>query len=143
MKKNNKHLHQFKECKAGLKLFYEETLLINDYEELQNHLNNLASYFEKSQNDKAKNKNIILFKTYLHNEAEKKSSASIKKKKILKNISKKISFKDYLSEYFILRNRGLSYKQISDYSKKHFKISVSKETVRKYLNLDEDFKNDK
>lgn len=138
MKKNNKHIKQFQECKAGLKLFYSESLLINDYEELQNYLNNLASYFEKSQNDKAKNKNIILFKTYLKNEAEKKSASSIKKKKVYKNISRKKGFKDYLSEYEILRARDHSYKSISDYSKQYFKVSVSKETVRKYLNQDKE-----
>jgi hypothetical protein len=138
MKKNNKHLHQFKECKAGLKLFYEETLLINDYEELQNHLNNLASYFKQVENDQAKNKNIILFKTYLNNEAEKKSIDSIKKKKIIKNTKKKIGFKDYLSEYHILKNRGMSYRGIAKYSEKYYKVKVSKDTLIKYLNQHED-----
>ena len=134
MNKSLKHIKQFKEAKAGIKLFYENTLLINDYEELQNYLNNFASYFEKSQNDKAINKNVILFKTFLKNEAEKKSASSIKKKKMIKNISKKKGFKDYLDEYYILRNRGMSYKKISEYSLKYYKVKVSKETIRKYLN---------
>ena len=138
MNKTNKYKQQLQECKAGLKFFYEQTILIKDYEELQNYLDNFFNYSKAIEKDKAKNKNIILFKTYLKNEAEKKSIDSIKKKKIIKNISRKKYFKDYLSEYHILRNRGMSYKNISDYSKKYFRVSVSKETVRKYLNLDKE-----
>jgi len=137
MKKSIKHIKQFRQAKAGLKLFYEQTLLITDYEDLQNHLNILASYFDKSQNDQAKNKNVILFIKYLKNEAEKKSATKAKKQSIIKNISHRMNFKDCLEDYEILRARGLSYKAISDYSKKHYKVRVSKETVRKYLNLEE------
>jgi hypothetical protein len=137
MKQNLKHIQQFKQAKAGIKLFYQNSLLITDYEDLQNHLNILASYFEKSKNDKAKNKNVILFKTYLKNEAEKNQLQKIKNQKIIKNISHRMTFKDCIEDYYILRNRGLSYKAISEYSKKHYKVQVSKETVRKYLTLNE------
>ncbi len=143
MKKNSKHIQQFKQCKAGLKLFYENTLLITDYEDLQNHLNQLASFFKRFENDVAPNKNIILFKTYLQEESLKKNDIKeIKRKAKLSKTKKKISFLDYIEDYHILKSKGYSYKKISDYSKKYFKIQVSKETVRKYLNQDES-ENDK
>ena len=135
MNKTNKHQEQFKEAKKGIELFYYESLLLTNYQDLQNHLNNLEAYFLRTQKDKALNKNIILFKNYFKNEVGKKRDIeTIKKKKILKNIRPKKSYKDYLIEYQFLRNKGYSYKKISDYSKQYFKVSVSKETIRNFLN---------
>ncbi len=142
MNKTNKHQEQFKEAKKGIELFYYECLLLTNYQDLQNHLNNLEAYFLRSQKDKALNKNIILFKNYFKNEAPKKRDIeTIKKKKVFKNIRPKKSYKDYLIEYQFLRNKGYSYKKISDYSKQYFKVSVSKETVRNFLNRE--VKNDR
>ena len=142
MNKTNKNKQQLQEAKAGIRLFYQDSLLLTDYEDLQNHLNNLATYFKQVENDEAINKNVILFKTYLKKESlKKKDKDTIKKKARLSKTKKKISFLDYLNDYYILRNRGYSYKKISDYSKQYYKISVSKETVRKYLNLDAEKKN--
>ena len=144
MNKTNKNKQQLQEAKAGIRLFYQDSLLLTDYEDLQNHLNNLATYFKQVENDEAINKNVILFKTYLKKESlKKKDKDTIKKKARLSKTKKKITFLDYLNDYYILRNRGYSYKKISDYSKQYYKISVSKETVRKYLNLDAEKKNDK
>ena len=85
MTKSKKHTYQLQAAKAGLKLFYENSLIITDYEELQNYLNNFASYFEKSQNDKAPNKNIILFKTFLQKESLKSQEVKQIKRKSLIN----------------------------------------------------------
>lgn len=145
MKKLKKRENQLIQAKAGIKLFYQESLALTSYEDLQNYLNNLASYFQQVENDKAINKNIILFKNYLNNESDKKQDIkTINKKARRTNTKKKISFFDHLDDYYLLRNRGYSYQKIADYSKKYYKTSVSKETVRKYLlNKDEDIKNDK
>lgn len=135
MKKTIRNQLQLTQAKAGLKLFYDESLLITDYQDMQNHLNNLASYFEKYRTEEALNKNLILFKAYLLNESEsKKSLKTIRKKTLIKNIKSKSTFKDYLPEYHILKNRGMSYRGIAQHSEKYFKMKVSKDTLRKYLN---------
>ena len=145
MKKLKKRENQLIQAKAGIKLFYQDSLALTSYEDLQNYLNNLATYFQQVENDKAINKNIILFKTYLKNESDKKQDIkTIQKKGRRSRTKKKISFFDYLEDYYVLRNRGYSYQKIADYSKKYYKTSVSKETVRKYLlNKDEDLKDGK
>ncbi len=144
MNKRKKYQQQLQSAKAGIRLFYQDSLLLTDYEDLQNHLNLLASYFKQVENDKAVNKNVIVFQTYLKKESLKKQTIkAIKKKAKLSWLKNKLSFLDYLEDYEILRARGLSYQKIADYSKKYFKCQVSKETVRKYLNIEEKIQDDK
>ena len=136
MTKNNKHIQQFKSAQSGITLLYNESKLINDYEELQTFLNIFFGYFQRIANEKntAPNKSLIAFKSYYENEAQSKRTAkAIQSKAKAKRLSYKSNYKDYISEYMILRNRNYSYRAISEYSKLHFKVSVSKDTLRKIL----------
>jgi len=136
MTKNQKHLQQFIQAKAGIELLYNETKLINDYEELQTFLNVFFGYFQRIANEKntAANKSLIAFKSYYENEAQSKRTVkAIQSKAKGKRLSYRANYKDYTEEYLILRKRGYSYRAISEYSKLHFKVKVSKDTLRKYL----------
>lgn len=136
MTKYQKHLKHFIAAKAGIELLHNETKLINDYEELQTFLNVFFGYFQRIANEKntAANKSLIAFKSYYENEAQSKRTAkAIQSKAKAKRLSYRANYKDYLSEYMILKQRGYSYRAISEYSKLHFKISVSKDTLRKIL----------
>jgi len=136
MTKNQKHLQQFIQAKAGIELLYNETKLINDYEELQTFLNVFFGYFQRIANEKntVPNKSLIAFKSYYENEAQSKRTVkAIQNKAKAKRLSYKTNYKDYISEYMILRKRNYSYRAISEYSKLHFKVSVSKDTLRKIL----------
>ncbi len=139
MTKSQKHKQQLQAARAGLKLFYENSLILTSYEDLQNYLNNFASYFQQIENDKAPNKNIILFKTFLQEESLKSQEVKqIKRKSTIRRTKKKMNFKDYLTDYQILKNKGLSYRAIARHSEKYYKCKVSKDTLRKYLK-DEEF----
>ena len=136
MTKNQKHLQQFIQAKAGIELLHNETKLINDYEELQTFLNVFFGYFQRIANEKntASNKSLIAFKSYYENEAQSKRTVkAIQSKAKGKRLSYRANYKDYTEEYLILRKRGYSYRAISEYSKLHFKVKVSKDTLRKYL----------
>ena len=136
MTKNQKYLKQFIQAKAGIELLYNETKLINDYEELQTFLNIFFGYFQRIANEKntAANKSLIAFKSYYKNEAQSKRTVkAIQSKAKAKRLSYKANYKDYTEEYLILKKRGYSYRAISAYSKLHFKVSVSKDTLRTYL----------
>ena len=136
MTKNQKHLRQLIQAKAGIELLYNEAKLINDYEELQAFLNVFFGYFQRIANEKntAPNKSLIAFKSYYENEAQSKRTVkAIESKAKAKRLSHKANYKDYMEEYLILRKRGYSYRAISEYSRLHFKVSVSKDTLRNYL----------
>lgn len=136
MTKNQKHLKQFISAKAGIELLHKETKLINDYEELQAFLNIFFGYFQRIANEKntAPNKSLIAFKSYYENEAHSKRTAkAIQSKAKTKRLSYRANYKDYKEEYMILRKRGYSYRSISEYSRLHFKVKVSKDTLRNYL----------
>ena len=136
MTKKNKHIQQFKSAQSGITLLYNEAKLINDYEELQTFLNVFFGYFQRIANEKntAPNKSLIAFKSYYENEAQSKRTAkAIQSKAKAKRLSYRANYKDYISEYMILRKRNYSYRAISEYSKLYLKVSVSKDTLRKYL----------
>jgi len=136
MTKNKKHMQQFRFALSGIELLYSETKLINDYEELQAFLNVFFGYFQRIANEKntAANKSLIAFKSYYENEAQSKRTVkAIQSKAKGKRLSYRANYKDYTEEYLILRKRGYSYRAISEYSKLHFKVKVSKDTLRKYL----------
>lgn len=135
MNKELKHIKQFKEAKQAVKLLSNEISLITDYEDLQTYLNTLASYFNKVANDEtAPNKNIVALQNfYKDTVSQKRKTETIAKNSKAKRLSHKISFKDYLDDYKILRDRGHSYRSIAQYSEKFFKVKVSKDTIKKYL----------
>jgi len=143
MTKHQKHLKQFVKAKAGIQLLFNESSLISNYEELETFLNIFSKYILRIANEKNSvgNKNIIAFKSYYENEACKKRTArNIDKKSKVKRLSYKISYKEYLNEYMILRSRSYSWRKISEYSEKYFKVKVSKDTLRKYVGGFEDDK---
>jgi len=77
---------------------------------------------------------LIAFKSYYENEAQSKRTVkAIQSKAKGKRLSYRANYKDYTEDYLILRKRGYSYRDISEYSKLHFKVKVSKDTLRKYL----------
>lgn len=129
-----KHIQQIARVKASISFLNNEILLLNDYQSIQTHLDEFAKFFAEQANEKNNraNKSLMGFINYFEQVAPKKRSTEAVQKKA-KLLKPKQSYKDYLSEYQILRARGLSYKAISDYSKQHFKIKVSKETVRTAL----------
>ena len=43
------------------------------------------------------------------------------------------NYKDYKKEFIILRQRNYSYREIALYASKHFKVKVSKDTVRNFI----------
>ena len=136
MTKNQKHLKQFIQAKAGIEFLHNEVKLITDYEELQEFLNIFFGYFQRIANEKntAPNKSLIVFKNYFENEAQSKRTVKgIQSKAKVKRLSYRANYKDYTEEYLILRKRGYSYRAISVYSKLHFKVKVSKDTLRNYL----------
>ncbi len=133
---SKKNLEQFVLTKSGIKLFYSKVEQANNCDELLQLTNNLATYFQKIANEKNQttNKSLYVFIEYFRNENLKQRSlervTTIAK---AKRLNYKKSYKDYLSEYQILRDRGYSFKEISDYSNQHYKIKVSKETIRNFL----------
>lgn len=136
MTKNQKHLKQFVKAKTGIQLLFNEASLITDYEELETFLNIFSKYILRMANEKNNvgNKNIIAFKSYYENEAGKKrTTKNIDKKSKVKKLSHKITYRDYLEEYLILRSRNYSWRKLSEYSEKYFKVQVSKDTLRKFV----------
>lgn len=143
MTKHQKHLKQFTKAKAGIQLLFNEASLISNYEELESFLNIFSKYILRIANEKNNvgNKNIIAFKLYYENEAGKKRTAkNIDKKSKVKRLSYKITYRDYLEEYLILRSRGYSWRQLSLYSEKYLKVQASKDTLRNYVGVYEDDK---
>lgn len=133
---SKKNLEQFALTKSGIKLFYSKVEQATNYDELLQLTNNLAIYFQKIANEKNQttNKSLFVFIEYFRNESLKQRSlervTTIAK---AKRLNHKSSYKDYLSEYIILRDRGYSFKKIADYSNQHYKTKVSKETIRNFL----------
>lgn len=136
MTHKQKHLQQFIKAKSGIQLLFNEASLIVDYTELEEFLNTFSSYILKIANEKNNvgNRNIIAFKSYFENEAGKKRSVkNIEKKSRVKRLSHKTTYKDYIQEYLILRQRGYSWRKLASYSERYFKIKVSKDTLRKHI----------
>ena len=58
MTKSQKHKQQLQAARAGLKLFYENSLILTSYEDLQNYLNSIRRDFaDKALTEEAVNKN--------------------------------------------------------------------------------------
>ena len=137
MTHQKKYLSEVAKTKAAITLLYNEVNLINDYDELQTHLNQFMKYYIQHANEKNNrvNKSLTGFINYFNKVAPKNPTAkSVESKANAKKLRRKASYKDYIPELQILRARGLSFKAISEYCKNNFKVSVSKETVRTVLN---------
>jgi len=131
-----KNITQMIKAKASAQLLYNNLSLISSYDELQNELNKFYNAFKKdaNENNTRPNKAIIGMINYLNlKENKKRNTSTINTKSRAKRLAHKSTYKDYLEEYIILKNRGYSNQKIADYSLKHFKIKVSKETIRKAL----------
>jgi len=136
MTKQQKHLKQLVKARAGIQLLYNQSMLMADYEELERFLQIFSAYILRIANEKNNvgNKNIIAFKTFYEKEAPKKRTVkNVETKSKVKKLSHKITYKDYKEEYLILRKRGYSWRKLSDYSLKYFKIEVSKDTLRTFI----------
>ena len=125
--KNKKHLNQIVRTKTAINFLNEEIQALNDYEDIQKLLNEFNRYYSQqaNENNNRANKALMGFIYFFDKVAPKERTA--------KKLTSKKSYKDYLGDYKILRERGHSFKSIADYSFKHFKIKVSKETVRTAL----------
>jgi len=125
------------QARAGIDLFYQNIKSTEgNYEDFLKELNLLNSYFQQyaSKNNNRINKSATAFKMYFTNEVKKKRNIeNIEKRGQVKLLSAKQSYKQFKKEYLVLRKRGNSYKAISDYSKKHFKVKVSKDTIRNFI----------
>jgi hypothetical protein len=131
-----KHINQLVKAKASAQLLHNNLSLITSYEELQDELNKFAKAFLRDANERNNrpNKNVIGLINYLSLENKpKRNLEAIKNKSKARRLAHKTSYKDYTEEYIILRQRGHSNQSIADYSYKHFKVKVSKETIRKLL----------
>jgi len=123
-------------ARAAIELFYSNTKMTDSYDGLMKELIILNNYLQKYANIKSNrvNKVMTAFKMYFINEAEKKREINhIVKVSQVKRLSFMKSYKDYKNEFIILRKRGYSYAKIALYSKSHFKVKVSKDTVRNYI----------
>jgi len=125
------------QARAGIDLFYQNIKSTEtSYENFLKELNLLNSYFQEfaAKNNNRVNKSATAFQMYFKNEIKKKRNIeNIEKRGQSKLLSAKKSYRDYKQEYLILRKRGYSYKAIADYSHKHFKVKVSKDSVRNLI----------
>jgi uncharacterized protein YaaW (UPF0174 family) len=128
-----KHIKQIARVKAAISLLNNEINSLNNYHEIQTHLDLFAKFFKEQANEKndRANKSLMGFINYFNKVAPKQRSIKAVKSKAKKLTAK--SYKNYISEYQILRARGLSYQKIADYSAQHFKVKVSKESIRTAL----------
>lgn len=129
MSQSSKKLIQFRKAKSAINLLYQDTKDLNDFEDLKIYLDNFIKIIQQTSNEKnhTNNKSIIAFKNFY--EKEKPKSHQLQTV-IKKGTIKKRSYLDYIEEYRTLRAKGKSWRDISDYSYKHFKIKVSKDTLR-------------
>ena len=125
------------QARAGIDLFYQNIQSTQtSYEDFLKELNLLNVYFQKyaSKKNNRVNKSTTAFQMYFTNEIKKKRDIhTIEKRGQVKLLSAKKSYKDYKQEYLILRKRGYSYQAIAKYSTQHFKVKVSKDSIRNLI----------
>ena len=125
------------QARAGIDLFYQNIQSTQtSYEDFLKDLNLLNAYFQKyaAKKNNRVNKSVTVFQIYFKNEIKKKRNIeNIEKRGRVKLLSAKKSYRDYKQEYLILRKRNYSYKAIADYSGQHFKVKVSKDSVRNLI----------
>lgn len=131
----NKQAYQFRTAKNGVNLLLENTNSATTYSELITVFSTLLKFLNQAnEKNKVENKGIIAFKNYFEVENPKKRSieAVVKKRKMhtSKKINKSIkTFRDYIYEYKLLREKGLSYQKIAEYSKNILNVKVSKTSL--------------
>lgn len=131
----NKQAYQFRTAKNGVNLLLENCSTATTYTELITVFSTLLKFLNQANDkNKVENKGIIAFKNYFEVESPKKRSieAVVKKRKM--HTSKKINqsiktFRDYIYEYKLLREKGLSYQKIAEYSKNVLNVKVSKTSL--------------
>jgi hypothetical protein len=135
---NDKNLHQFTLAKQSVELLHHQVQNCVSISELNERLANFNNYVLKIANHKnnRSNKNISAFVQYFLDQKKfaQRNSTAILEKQVLQNVKHRVSYKDYRSEMIKLRERGLSYQKISNYAQDYWNITVSKDTIRNYLN---------
>lgn len=124
-------------ARAAVELFYNNVKATNgNFGAFINELNLLNDYLQQHANSKNDRiyKTATAFKMYFVKEAPKQRSIeNIEAKGQAKRLSFKKKYRDYQEEYIILRNRGYSYAGIASYARQHFKVKVSKDSVRNLI----------
>ena len=124
-------------ARAAVEIFYNNVKATEgNYEAFENELIILNGYFQRHANSKNNrtHKAMTAFVLYFNNEVKKKRDiVQIEKTAKGKRLSFKNSYKDYKEEFLILRKREYSYRKIAEYANKHFKVKVSKDSIRNLL----------
>ena len=124
-------------ARAAVEIFYNNVKSTQgNYEAFENELIILNGYFQRHANSKNNrtHKAMTAFVLYFNNEVKKKRDiVQIEKTAKGKRLSFKNSYKDYKEEFLILRKREYSYRKIAEYANKHFKVKVSKDSIRNLL----------
>lgn len=98
---------------------------VNDMNIVLNQLLELV-YRYGAKNNNRPNKSLKVFSEF--------SKIELSREEKIKQQSKIKTYKDYLPQLQVLRNRKMSYQDLSNYAKEHFKVKVSRETLRNALN---------
>lgn len=125
-------------ARAAVELFYNNVQSTRgSYEDFEKELKTLNEFLQIHANKRNNRTHKVMtaFIQYFEHEAKKKRKIEqIEKTAKGKRLSHKISYKDYKEEFLILRkSREYSYRAIAEYARKHFKVKVSKDTVRNFL----------
>jgi hypothetical protein len=135
---NDNNLQQFTTAKKSVELLHHQVQQCVTIAELNERLATFNTYILKIANHKNNrtNKNISAFVQYFIDQKKfaHRNSTAILEKQVLQNVKHRVSYKDYRSEMIKLRERGLSYQKISNYAQDYWNITVSKDTIRNYLN---------
>lgn len=136
MQQQNKYTQQVKKVKESINLLQQNISKCVSYAELQTELklfNKVYMQFANLRNNRA-NKEAKGFTEYLKQVGNKKrSKEAIIDKAFKKKVKPKTTYKDYIKEYIELRKRGYSFNKIALYSAQHYKVPVSKDTIRKAI----------
>lgn len=121
-------------ARKGIEKLYIDIQMSENIEEMRSHLNQLLElvYRYAAKKNNRHNKSLKVFAEYskLTTREDK-----VKQEIFKKHTKKKKTYKDYISTFELLRERGYSYRKIAEYANKELKIKVSSETIRKALSL--------
>lgn len=124
-------------ARAAVELFYNNVQSTRgSYEDFEKELKTLNEFLQIHANKRNNRTHKVMtaFIQYFEHEAKKKRKIEqIEKTEKGKRLSHKFSYKEYKEEFLILRKRDYSYRAIAEYARKHFKVKVSKDTVRNFL----------
>lgn len=118
------------EARSGIEKFYENIFYTENISELQEEINKLLQiiYQYASIKNNRPNKGLKAFVVY-------NSKYTTRESKVKKEINKRTvkTYHDYLPQIKLLREKGFSFRKISNYMLNKYKIKVSSETIRKKL----------